>query len=86
MKEVLKTLFVELFTLMAWVTLVGYVVYCETMGIETDSVRDAWNILLLIAGFVWGRGAKEGKKTGEPGTITVPEQQIETEKPKEESK
>lgn len=84
MKEVLKTLFVELFTLMAWVTLIGYVVYCETMGIKTDSVRDAWNILLLIAGFVWGRGAKEAKKHSEPGTITVPEQEIETQKPKEE--
>lgn len=86
MKEFVKTFFVELFSVMAWVSLLGYVIYCETMGIKTDSVRDAWNILLLISGFVWGRGAKEGKKTnGEPGTTTAEFTAHVTTEPKNEN-
>lgn len=63
MKDFFKNLFVEAFTLMAWITLLSYVAYCTAMGIKTDSVRDAWNILILIAGFVWGNAAKQNKKT-----------------------
>lgn len=85
MRDFLKTFFVELFSLMAWVSLLGYVIYCETMGIKTDSVRDAWNILLLISGFVWGRGAKESKKAGpEPGTTTAEFTAHVTTEPKKE--
>jgi len=53
MKQI-KEFFPELFTILAWVTLLGFVFYCTVTLNKTDSVRDAWNILILIAGFVWG--------------------------------
>lgn len=52
--KTLKENFSEIFTLLAWITLLGFVAYCTITGSKTDSVRDAWNILILIAGFVWG--------------------------------
>jgi len=52
--KTLKENFPEIFTLLAWVTLLGFVLYCTITLNKTDSVRDAWNILILIAGFVWG--------------------------------
>lgn len=54
-----KELFAEIFTFLAWVTLLGFVFYCTITGNKTDSVRDAWNILILIAGFVWGNAHKK---------------------------
>ena len=47
--------FAKGFTVMAWITLLAYVAWCTFAGIKTDSVRDAWNILILIAGYVWGK-------------------------------
>ena len=87
MNRFFGTHFVEKFTIMAFICLLGYVWYCTAMNIKTDSVRDAWNILILIAGFIWGSAAKQNKKTepGTPRTITVPEQEIETQKPNEET-
>lgn len=59
MKSIFKELFAEIFTVLAWVTLLGFVFYCTFTGNKTDSVRDAWNILILIAGFVWGNMHKK---------------------------
>jgi len=50
----LKDYFPEIFTILAWITLLGFIGYCTVTANKTDSVRDAWNILILIAGFVWG--------------------------------
>lgn len=64
----LKENFPEMFTLLAWITLLGFVFYCTVANSKTDSVRDAWNILILIAGFVWG--SKHQKNSGEVKTTT----------------
>ena len=57
----LKDYFSEIFTLLAWITLLTFVAYCTITGNKTDSVRDAWNILILIAGFVWGSSNNKSK-------------------------
>lgn len=68
----LKQLFNEIFTLMAWITLLSFVVYCTVTDNKTDSVRDAWNILILIAGFVWGSSQKNHtSEPAKPGTTTA---------------
>lgn len=54
-----KENFSELFTAMAWITLFGYIFYCTITHTKTDDVRDAWNVMLLIAGFVWGSQHKK---------------------------
>lgn len=64
-----KDYFPEIFTLLAWITLLGFVFYCTVTLNKTDSVRDAWNILILIAGFVWGKGhEKKANKISSPET------------------
>lgn len=67
-----------MFTILAWVTLLGFVVYCTIADKKTDSVRDAWNVMILIAGFVWGSSQKKsapdhtGTTTAEiSGSITT---------------
>lgn len=50
----IKEFFTEIFTLLAWFTLFAFIFYCALTGNKTDSVRDAWNVIILIAGFVWG--------------------------------
>lgn len=72
MRNFFKAQFSEKFTLMAWVTLLSYIWFCTAVDIKTDSVRDAWNILILIAGFIWGSAAKQTKKPAEPEPITEP--------------
>jgi len=53
-----KEHFSEIFTILAWITLLGFVLYCTVTENTSDSIRDAWNILILIAGFVWGSSQK----------------------------
>lgn len=65
--KTLKENFAELFTLMAWITLLLYIFYCTYTHNTTDSIRDAWNVIILIAGFVWG---SQHKKTPEVKTTT----------------
>lgn len=84
MKNV-KEYFAEFFTLLAWLTLLAFVFYCTITGNKTDSVRDAWNILILIAGFVWGKGHERklnaGNSTAEiSATITTNPNAEENEK------
>lgn len=71
--KLFKELFSEIFTLLAWVTLLGFVTYCTMTGNKTDSVRDAWNILILIAGFVWGSKHQQKIQAGstDPGVTTT---------------
>ena len=52
--KTIKENFTEIFTLLAWISLLGFVLYCTITESKSDSIRDAWNILILIAGFVWG--------------------------------
>lgn len=68
-----KLHFVELFTVMAWISLFGYIFYCTVLGIKSDSVRDAWNVIVFIAGYVWARSSKENGKGVSPteGTTTA---------------
>lgn len=68
-----KLIFVEIFTIMAFLLLMSYIFYCTVMGIKNDSVRDAWNLLLIIGSFVWVRSA-EKVKNNQPqpeGTTTA---------------
>jgi hypothetical protein len=68
----IKIYFVELFTVMAWVSLLSYIFFCTFTGIKDDSIRDAWNILLFIGGFVWGKSTEKEKKTNSnEGTTTA---------------
>lgn len=69
--KALKDLFAEIFTVLAWVTLLGFVFYCTMTGNKTDSVRDAWNILILIAGFVWGNAHKRQNQSVNIPTDTI---------------
>ena len=72
---------------MAFVCLLGFVIYCEATGNDTDSKRDAWNVIILIAGFVWGNAAKQNKKSGEANTLTFDSPaKITTETPPTEDK
>jgi len=80
----LKENFSEIFTLLAWITLLGFVVYCTATLNKTDSVRDAWNILILIAGFVWG--SKHAKAQSTDNTTTAEINATVTTTPKEEEK
>lgn len=67
-----KTYFVEVFTVMAWFTLFGYIFYCTISGKKDDSIRDAWNIIVFIAGYVWARSTEDkSKKTKDAGTTTA---------------
>lgn len=66
-----KEHFSEIFTILAWITLLGFVFYCAITGNKSDSVRDSWNILILIAGFVWGSSQKS--KTTDKTTTEVTE-------------
>lgn len=68
-----KEVFSEIFTLLAWITLLGYVFYCTVQAIKTDSVRDAWNILILIAGFVWGKAHQRSQTPSTPEGTTKTE-------------
>ena len=80
----LKENFPELFTLLAWITLLGFVLYCTITDNKTDSVRDAWNILILIAGFVWGSKHQKSMADNKPVATTESGNVIGT--PKEENK
>jgi len=54
--------------------------------IVTQFTTMAGTVITLIVGYYFGSSSKENKKTehGTPGTLHVPEQEIETEKPKED--
>lgn len=82
--KTLKEHFPELFTLLAWITLLGFVAYCTITDNKTDSVRDAWNILILIAGFVWG--SKHQKSITETKPLATTESGDVIVTPKEETK
>ena len=66
-----KEHFSEIFTILAWITLLGFVLYCTVTLNKTASVGDAWNILILIPGFVWGSSAN--KRTTDNTTTEVTE-------------
>lgn len=68
-----KEVFSEIFTLLAWVTLLLFVTYCTITHNKTDSVRDAWNILILIAGFVWGKAHQRSQPVQPPEGVTKTE-------------
>lgn len=69
MVKVIKDLFTEIFTILAWITLLGYVVYCTVENIKTDSIRDAWTILVLIAGFVWGSKHQKAQQQSDSSLV-----------------
>ena len=68
--KTLKDYFPEMFTILAWVTLLGFILYCTVTDNKTDSVRDAWNILILIAGFVWGSKHQKSMADNKPVATT----------------
>lgn len=68
--KTIKDNFPEIFTLLAWITLLGFITYCTMTLNKTDSVRDAWNILILIAGFVWGSKHQKSLQSSEGVTKT----------------
>lgn len=82
-----KMHFVELFTVMAWITLFSYIFYCTVMDIKSDSVRDAWNVIVFIAGYVWARSSKENNKGLSPteGTTTAEISATITSEPKDQN-
>jgi hypothetical protein len=59
-----KSLFVEIFTVMAWLLLSAYIFICTFYGFKDDSIRDAWNILIFISGYVWGKSSFDKAKNG----------------------
>lgn len=62
----------ELFTIMAWISLSGYIFFCTFSGIKDESsVRDAWNLLLFIGGYVWAKSTDKEKKSTNEGTTTA---------------
>jgi hypothetical protein len=68
----IKSYFVELFTIMAWISLSGYIFFCTFSGIKDESsVRDAWNLLLFIGGYVWAKSTDKEKKSTSEGTTTA---------------
>lgn len=77
----LKENFSEIFTLLAWITLLGYIFYCTVQLIKTDSVRDAWNILILIAGFVWGSKHQRALDASKTTTEVTQDSTIITQEP-----
>lgn len=83
--KTIKDNFSEIFTLLAWITLLGFIVYCTMTSNKTDSVRDAWNILILIAGFVWGSKHQKALQNNGDNTTTAEINATVTTTPKEES-
>lgn len=54
--------------------------------IVTQFTTMAGTVITMVVGYYFGASSKENKQKpepGTPGTITVPEQEIETQKPKE---
>jgi hypothetical protein len=82
-----KVYFVELFTVMAWFSLGSYIFYCTHNGLKDDSIRDAWNILIFIAGYVWGKSSFDKVKNNQsdPGTTTAEISATITQEPKEDA-
>jgi hypothetical protein len=78
--KTLKENFSEIFTIMAWLTLFGYIWYC-TANQNKDGERDAWNIMLLIAGFVWGSQHKKNSEQKTTTEITPEGTKVTTETP-----
>jgi hypothetical protein len=72
--KLFKELFSEIFTILAWVTLLTYIFVCTFYGIKTDSIRDAWNVVILIAGFVWG---SKHQKSNSSNSVTIPNSSVE---------
>jgi hypothetical protein len=63
--------FVDRFAVRAFFVLLGYILLCDVLHIKTDSVRDAWNVILIITGYSWGSSTRERRTTAAKSSAPV---------------